>query len=312
MAMRLFVTLLFLLQSHVALAVQFTIMGDMPYGSDSQTLEKYNALIRQINSAGSEFAVHVGDIKSGSSMCSDEMYRTQKEFFSKITKPFIYTPGDNEWTDCSRLSNGSFDPLERLDKIREIFFDTQYFNNNTKIGLVNQSEFGKHPLFIENQQWTAENTLFVTIHIVGSNNNLGARDEKSSKSFLARNKANQAWLSRSFEKLKTENRDALVIIFHADPFTDWFTPNPTNLGTGFTEIIENTLLPLGLTTNKPIFIFHGDTHIFRQDRPFVYQGIPVKHIQRIVVPGAADMRALFVDIEPNRNPMIKIEPLSAN
>ncbi|MEL0070456.1 MAG: hypothetical protein VW873_06550, partial [Betaproteobacteria bacterium] len=107
-------------------------------------------------------------------------------------------------------------------------------------------------------------------------------------------------------------RDALVIIFHADPFTDWFTPNPTNLGTGFAEILEDTLLPLGLTTDKPIFVFHGDTHIFRQDRPFVYQGAPVKHIQRIVVPGAADMRALFVDIEPNRNPMIKIEPLSAN
>ena len=312
MVMRLFITFLFLLQAHLALAVQFTIMGDMPYGSDSQTLEKYKSLIRLINSTSAEFAVHLGDIKSGSSMCSDETFQSQKEFFLMIDKPFIYTPGDNEWTDCSRLSNGGFDPLERLDKIRKIFFDTQYFNNNKTIGLVNQSEFGKHPLFIENQQWTVDNTLFVTIHIVGSNNNLGARGTKSSESFLARNKANQDWLSRSFEKLKTEGRDALVIIFHADPFTDWFTPNPTNSGTGFTDILENTLLPLGLTTDKPIFVFHGDTHIFRQDRPFVYQGAPVKHIQRIVVPGAADMRTLFVDIEPNRKPMIKIELLTAN
>ena len=34
--------------------------------------------------------------------------------FNNFEAPFIYTPGDNEWTDCHRENNGSFDPIERL------------------------------------------------------------------------------------------------------------------------------------------------------------------------------------------------------
>ena len=36
--------------------------------------------------------------------------------------PLVYTPGDNEWTDCHRTSNGGYTPTERLDVIRTTFF----------------------------------------------------------------------------------------------------------------------------------------------------------------------------------------------
>ena len=34
---------------------------------------------------------------------------------SNLRGPVIYTPGDNEWTDCHRVNNGGYNPLERLD-----------------------------------------------------------------------------------------------------------------------------------------------------------------------------------------------------
>ena len=36
--------------------------------------------------------------------------------------PLVHTPGDNEWTDCYRKKAGEFDPLERLAKVRAMFF----------------------------------------------------------------------------------------------------------------------------------------------------------------------------------------------
>lgn len=36
--------------------------------------------------------------------------------------PLVYTPGDNEWTDCHRVNNGAYDPLDRLAAVRKTFF----------------------------------------------------------------------------------------------------------------------------------------------------------------------------------------------
>ena len=34
----------------------------------------------------------------------------------------VLTPGDNEWTDCHRVAAGEYQPLERLAKLREVFY----------------------------------------------------------------------------------------------------------------------------------------------------------------------------------------------
>ena len=65
------------------------------------------------------FVVHDGDLKSGSSLCSDEVLRDMLDVFQASKTPLVYVPGDNEWTDCHRASNGGYDPLERLDNLPE-------------------------------------------------------------------------------------------------------------------------------------------------------------------------------------------------
>ena len=57
----------------------------------------------------------MGDTKAGSTSCSDESLRAHAAHFERAV---VYSVGDNEWTDCHRASNGSFDPPDRLALIR--------------------------------------------------------------------------------------------------------------------------------------------------------------------------------------------------
>jgi hypothetical protein len=45
-----------------------------------------------------------------------------KRMFQTSKHPFVVTPGDNEWTDCHKRKVNPFDPLERLAKVRDVFF----------------------------------------------------------------------------------------------------------------------------------------------------------------------------------------------
>jgi hypothetical protein len=82
------------------------VIGDTPYGDEQ--LASFPALVESINEDPKvRLAVHLGDIKSGSTRCDDSYFATIAEHFSDLRDPLVYTPGDNEWTDCHRPNNGS-------------------------------------------------------------------------------------------------------------------------------------------------------------------------------------------------------------
>ena len=87
-------------------AFTFALIGDMPYGAEGEL--KFPNVIADINADRSlSFVVHDGDIKNGSSLCSDEMFVNRLDLFNQFARPLIYVPGDNEWTDCHRANNGA-------------------------------------------------------------------------------------------------------------------------------------------------------------------------------------------------------------
>jgi hypothetical protein len=110
----------------------FAIIGDAPYGPATGTgtnrvqvypSPAYERMIAHINAAKKpEFVIHVGDIKEGNSRCDDNVYTVNREYFNTFQMPSILVPGDNEWTDCHRPTNGSYDPLERLAFLRTTFY----------------------------------------------------------------------------------------------------------------------------------------------------------------------------------------------
>jgi hypothetical protein len=91
------------------------LWGDMPYEhlDAPDTDAKMSALVDQMNNLPLKFSIHVGDIKSGETPCTDDVYDNFIELTSGLNHAVIYTPGDNEWTDCHRLPS-PMDPIERL------------------------------------------------------------------------------------------------------------------------------------------------------------------------------------------------------
>ena len=101
----------------------FGLWGDMPYkkaGDDT----KLPAVLKSINASDIAFSMYDGDIKDGSSKCTDEVYTDALAMFGSMKKPVVYVPGDNEWTDCHRTNNGGFDTLERLAHLRRVMYPT--------------------------------------------------------------------------------------------------------------------------------------------------------------------------------------------
>jgi hypothetical protein len=102
-------------------AFRVTVLGDMPYvGVDDPlravVLEAYEAVLDTVAAEEAAFVVHVGDLTGA--VCSDSLLRQRQREFAAIPRPLVYTPGDNEWTDCAR---DGYEPLERLSRLRELF-----------------------------------------------------------------------------------------------------------------------------------------------------------------------------------------------
>lgn len=97
------------------------VIGDVPYGAAK--IAAFPQFVDTVNADPKvDVVAHLGDIKSGSTLCTDEYFDAIRTQFDRFKDPLVYTPGDNEWTDCHRANNGSYKPTERLDRIRSVFF----------------------------------------------------------------------------------------------------------------------------------------------------------------------------------------------
>ncbi len=277
---------------------EFVALGDLPYGSDSQAGAPYRALIGAINREKPAFSVHVGDIKSGGSVCSNEEFVRQRAHFDLFDGAVMYTPGDNEWTDCHRASNGSYEPVERLQALRRLFFSPGRSLGQRPLKVENQSSLmPSHGSYIENQRWMHQGVLFVTLHVVGSNNNLDPSRSATVAEYEARDRANLAWLQDAFALARAQGARALVVAMQADPLGPLNVSGVVGPSSGFAQIVGRTLLPLSREAPFPVLLIHGDSHTFRFDRPFMLQGHPLPQLMRLQVPGDRDVRAVAVQVD---------------
>jgi hypothetical protein len=285
--------------AHAALAqsFSFTALGDLPYGEPAKVYEPYRQLIQTINGNKTDFSIHVGDIKSGSTICSDTEFAEQKKHFDLFAGAVVYTPGDNEWTDCHRKNNGSFDPIERLQAVRNLYFKPGVSLGQKPLRLQNQStEQPAHPKYIENARWMHKGVLFVTLHIVGSNNSFEVRDPKAVAEFFERDEANVQWIQAAYAYAAQQKARAIVFSMQADMFEEKEPVENFAAMSGFRRSIGETLLPLAEQWKKPVLLIHGDGHVFKIDQPFRHDKKPLRNVTRLEVPGASDVRAVRVQV----------------
>ena len=306
--------LLILLSSAIGVRAEtfsFVALGDLPYGPDQIAGAKYRTLITQINALKPEFSIHVGDFKEGSARCSDKEFERQRKHFDLFKGALIYTPGDNDWTDCGRKSNGSYDPLERLEKLRGQFFKPDTSLGQAPLPLVTQGKvMPTYSTFVENQRWQFSNTLFTTVHIVGSDNRFAPNNAEAEKEFLARDQANIAWIKETFRLAANQKLQTLVFAFQADVIRGMSRSGTWAEKTGFHASIEKTLLPLAKEFQGSILIVHGDSHNFEFDQTFMLESQVLKNVYRLEVPGAKTTGAVSVTIQEGHSIPFSVKTIS--
>ncbi len=184
-------------------------------------------MIAAMNREPLAFVVHVGDFEADprpymrnpttvTEPCTDESFKGVLAQFQQSAHPFILTPGDNDWTDCHLLKTRKVDPLERLAKVRELFYPRGVSLGKRTMPVTSQASDPKFAKFRENLAWTVNNVTFMTMHTVGSNNNRGRTPEMDTEAD-ERMAANIAWLRKAFADAKANNSAGLVLITQANP-----------------------------------------------------------------------------------------------
>ena len=285
-----------------AATFSFAAIGDVPYGPT----EELASLVSRINRLPVAFTIHVGDIKSGGSLCSDDTYLTVRELFNRFDQPLVYTPGDNEWTDCHRKSCGAYDPLERLEKIRSLFFANEDSLGKHRMRLDSQASNTRFSRYVENRRWSHSKITFATLHLVGSNNNLQP-ELLSSSEFAARDDANIAWLRSTFAQARERRDVAVVLAMQADTFMAEAGP-----ASGFTHWLA-ALRDEVTRWNRPVLLIQGDTHVFRVDHPLMdTEGKPLTKLLRVVVPGEREPDPVLVEVDDTRAEPFRLRRLGSN
>jgi hypothetical protein len=159
-------------------SLKVALWGDEFYKDDPEIkTQMIDQTIASLNAHKLDFTVFVADTKNGSTLCTDEAIGQEPmDIFNRLDAPTLYAPGDNEWTDCHRTSNGSYDPLERLGYLRSVFFSTNRTQGKDSIKVEHHDLLGQ--AYSGNSRFAKKNVEFVALHIPGSNNNLVATDKQ--------------------------------------------------------------------------------------------------------------------------------------
>ena len=283
--------------------LSIAVIGDTPYGEEQ--IAAFPELVDDVNADPKvRLVLHLGDVKSGSSRCSDERFQTSLRLYETFKDPLVLTPGDNEWTDCHRAAAGGYLPTERLAAVRETFYPQPGRTlGGRPMRVLTQADEPGFEAFVENQLWMRSQVVFSAVHVVGSRNDLAPwfgsaeteqQREPRLEEYRTRLAADLAWLDRTFATARREGAEGVVIAMQADTFA-----RPPE---GFEEIIER-IEDRARQFGGPVLLLQGDTHTYKVDRPLT--GAP--NVTRIVVEGETADEWLRLRIDPRADELFSWE-----
>lgn len=283
------------------------VYGDAPYGTtptDTSEFEATPAFIDSINrDPRVDLVVHVGDIHSGKQYCTEAYDRAVAGLWTAFKDPLIYTPGDNEWSDCHKKAEGGGawnagthqidyvhdtsgnladfaggDPVANLALIRSIFFaDPGLTLGGRKKEVFSQAQYfdqANHPSdgnYVENVIWVQSKTLFVSVDLPGGSNNdrdiwYGAptMSARQAAEIVERTGADLRWLDTAFALAQNDpDIQAVVIIAQADM---WDSEKGAAHQAGYEPFVQN-IAQHTTAFGKPVLMLNGDSHVYLSDNP---------------------------------------------
>ena len=175
--------------------------------------------------------VVVNGIKAAQEPCSDALYVDRKILFDSAKNGLIVSLAGSDWTQC-KTTSGRSASIERLNRLRELFFADDFSFGTSKIPLIRQSAMAKFRSYAENSRWQIGSVLFATVNLPDNNNHYLAAGGRNNE-FEDRAVANQHWLQQLVSYARTRKLEALVLFCDSDPMAE---PLASGQRDGFSEI----------------------------------------------------------------------------
>jgi hypothetical protein len=316
------------------------VYGDSPYGTSPTDTAEFNRTPQLVQSINSDpdvsLVMHVGDIHSGSQYCTEAYDRSIYDLWTMFADPLVYTPGDNEWSDCHKVKEGGGtynpttgginyvldangnqvdyaggDPIANLALVRSIFFPQPGVTLGVHKRDVLSQGVLEHNQFVENVLWARSRIVFVTINLPGGSNNdnaiwygAPAQSDAQQTEVSERTAADLRWLDAAFAVARANHAAGVVIGTQADM---WDPENGAANLTQYEPLIQR-IASLTTSFGKPVLLFNGDSHVYRSDNPLsasdplnaLHPGYDVQNFHRVVVHGSTfPLEWLRLSIDPN-------------
>ena len=282
------------------------VYGDSPYGispTDTSQFDLTPGFIAAVNADPSvDLVLQVGDIHSGKQFCTEAYDRSIFQLWTAFAKPLIYTPGDNEWSDCHKGAEGGGtynkltgqidyvldangnpvdyakgDPIANLDLVRSIFFSQpgQPLGGGHKVllsqGYAYDRRYPSDAKYVENVIFVQSRVLFVTINLPGGSNNdndvwYGAPTQSAAQvqEIGERTGADLRWLDNAFALARVLKVRGVVIQAQADMWDPEKGAAHQAAYEPFVKSVADHTVALG----KPVLMLNGDSHVYQSDNPF--------------------------------------------
>ena len=156
----------------------------------------------------------VTGIKGNAEPCSDKLYPQRRALVDDAKRPVIVLPAGSDWTEC-RNSAGRSNAIERLNRMRELFYGEPSALGSGKLALTRLSMSPRFRSYAENAHWSVGKVLYATLNLPANNNHYLLEAGRNSE-YEDRLVANRFWLNRLFAIARRDKLEAVVLFSEGD------------------------------------------------------------------------------------------------
>jgi hypothetical protein len=279
--------------------------GNAPLGfaviSDALTRPADEAPVRRMLDAigrdGSiAFIVYDGNFKGSTEPCRDSIYQSRHDLLDASRTPVVLLLGQHDWADCGLAHAGAYDPVERLDFVRQLFFTDASSLGQSPLTLSRESDLARFRTFREIVRWQAQGIAFIGLNVPSPNNHYLTAGGRNGE-FEDRAVATSFWLEHAAESARRSEMRALVIMLQADPDFSryerrerfaWLHFSRSNQPRdGFLEL-KRSLVKAAESFRGPVIVIHGtdapEPNGFHIDQPLRNdKGLIVTNLTRVAL-----------------------------
>lgn len=254
------------------------------------------------NDDGTVAFLVVTGIKGANEPCTDKLYQKRRDLIDEARRPVVVLPAGSDWTEC-RNTAGRSNAIERLNRIRELFYGEPNTLGTRKLALTRQSMSPRFRSYAENAHWSVGKVLYATINMPANNNHYLNEAGRNSE-YEDRLVANRFWLNRLFAIARRDKLEAVVLFSEGDVKA---MSQPTGLqallrdaapdNDGFAEP-RRLILSLAQKFHGKVLLVDG-TRV--RGKPAIEWRGNVGHL-------AAGADALEVVVDPQAKTLFKVDP----